>query len=269
MKIPSKAQFGFISAIVFAGVLFLPSISFAANITSVTAFAWGDTLGWVNFSPTNGNVTVTDTAVMGYAWSANYGWINLAPTNGGVVNDGNGNLSGKGWGSATGWIDFTGVSIDSNGEFRGETAPSIVGIINFSCANCLVVTSWKPGSQTTSSSTTTNTSTGNGSSSGGSGSLGYSTILQQPLTQIIYPATDSQHVQLLSSEVQGIQGNSSIYGTALTVSGSNTYSTSTNSKLPIPQEQIVSPKTFSATKEILGGLGILLLIGLILWKLLH
>ena len=128
--------------------LVVPSISFASNVTSTTTYAWGDILGWVNFSPTNGNVTVTDTTVTGYAWSANYGWINLDPTNGGVVNDGQGNLSGKAWGAQTGWIDFTGVTINASGQFTDHTASStLVGVINFSCAKCLVTTTWRPASQ--------------------------------------------------------------------------------------------------------------------------
>src|ERR1039458_10128210 len=107
MNIP-KAQFVFILAFVLA----VPGISYASNVTSTTTYAWGDVLGWVNFSPTNGNVTVTDTAITGYAWSAQYGWINLNPANGGVLNDGHGILSGSAWGAQTGWIDFTGVTID-------------------------------------------------------------------------------------------------------------------------------------------------------------
>jgi hypothetical protein len=149
-----KAQLIFLPVFVLIFGLFLvPGISHAStNITATSS--WGDVLGWVNFGPTNGNVTVTNTTITGYAWSANYGWINLAPTKGGVVNDGNGNLSGKAWGQNTGWIDFTGVSINSSGKFIGQTASSsIAGVINFSCTNCLVTTTWRPASQTTPSST--------------------------------------------------------------------------------------------------------------------
>jgi hypothetical protein len=121
----SKSKF--LLMLVFAltfGFLF-PVASYAAsNVTSTTTYAWGDVLGWVNFGPANGNVTVTNITITGYAWSTNYGWINLAPTNGGVINDGQGNLSGKAWGQNTGWIDFTGVSINSSGKFTGHTASS-------------------------------------------------------------------------------------------------------------------------------------------------
>ena len=164
MKI-SKPQFSVTLAI--ALVFVIPSVSYAStNITATSS--WGNVLGWVNFGPTNGDVTVTDTGITGYAWSANYGWINLAPTNGGVVNDGNGNLSGKAWGQDTGWIEFTGVSINSSGVFTGQTASSpIAGIINFSCANCLVTTSWRPtATSTTSTSTNSSSNTTSNSSSG-------------------------------------------------------------------------------------------------------
>lgn len=118
---------------------------FAGNILSNENLAWGDKLGWINFSPDNGNVTVTDSAITGYAWIANYGWLNLNPDNGKVINDGNGNLSGYAWGENVGWINFTGVIIDPNtGRFSGQTAStSLAGVINFSCDNCLVTTSWR------------------------------------------------------------------------------------------------------------------------------
>ncbi len=127
-------------------LLLLPLIAFAEGMDSSFKFAWSDTLGWVNFNPTNGNVQVFSDRLTGYAWSENYGWINLNPTNGGVINDGNGNLSGYAWGENIGWIDFSNVKINPNtGEFSGYAlilgGPG--GRINFDCNNCKVVTLWR------------------------------------------------------------------------------------------------------------------------------
>jgi len=133
-------------------LVFLPLVSGASPISSVSRFAWGEGAGWVNFSPSNGSVEVTDSGMTGYAWSATLGWINLSPSNGGVANDGKGDLSGFAWGEQTGWIDFDGVSIDSSGVFSGEATSPLVGTINFSCANCLVTTSWRRVGQDASSS---------------------------------------------------------------------------------------------------------------------
>lgn len=127
-------------------LLLLPLMAFAEGMDSSFKFAWSDTLGWVNFNPTNGNVQVFSDRLTGYAWSENYGWINLNPTNGGVQNDGNGNLSGYAWGENIGWIDFSNVKINPDtGEFSGYAlilgGPG--GKINFDCNNCKVVTLWR------------------------------------------------------------------------------------------------------------------------------
>jgi len=127
-------------------LLLLPLMAFAEGMDSSFKFAWSDTLGWINFNPTNGNVQVFSDRLTGYAWSENYGWINLNPTNGGVINDGNGNLSGYAWGENIGWIDFSNVKINPNtGEFSGYAlilgGPG--GRINFDCNNCKVVTLWR------------------------------------------------------------------------------------------------------------------------------
>jgi hypothetical protein len=58
------------------------SFSFATNIDSTNKWAWGTDIGWVNFRPINGNITVSDTQLTGRAWSNNYGWIDMQPTNG-------------------------------------------------------------------------------------------------------------------------------------------------------------------------------------------
>lgn len=124
-------------------ILILPVTAKAAeNIDSVLKYAWGDKLGWINFNPEGGGVTVSNTLLSGYAWSANYGWLNLSSSNAGVVNDGHGNLSGSAWSENLGWINFNGVTI-SNGLFYGQATGSESGTINFSCNHCAVKTSWQ------------------------------------------------------------------------------------------------------------------------------
>lgn len=114
----------------------------AENIDSVLKYAWGDKLGWINFNPEGGGVTVSNTLLSGYAWSANYGWLNLSPSSAGVVNDGHGNLSGQAWSESLGWINFNGVII-SNGLFYGQATGTEAGGINFSCDHCAVKTDWR------------------------------------------------------------------------------------------------------------------------------
>jgi hypothetical protein len=110
-----------------------------------TLYAWGENVGWINFTPAAGpGVTVTTSAVTGFAWGENVGWINLSPSNGGVRNDGVGNLSGFAWGENIGWINFaptgSGVHIEPGGRFVGLAWGENIGWINFNvpgtCDNC-------------------------------------------------------------------------------------------------------------------------------------
>ena len=123
---------------------FAPSV-FAGTISSSYKYAWSNVGGWVNFTPTNSVVTVTNSALTGYVWSENDGWINLSPTRGGVTNNG-GTLGGFAWDQTAGWVDFTGVTIDSAGKFHGQATGANGYAINFSCANCDVRTDWRAGS---------------------------------------------------------------------------------------------------------------------------
>jgi len=116
------------------------------TIDTTNKYAWGENVGWINFGNTNGNIHVTDSAITGYAWIANYGWVNMAPTNSGVTNDAEGNLSGYAWGENVGWIDFENVAINSSGVFTGTASGTVTGTISFTCANCSVVTDWRPAS---------------------------------------------------------------------------------------------------------------------------
>ena len=123
--------------------LFLPlAFAQAGTILSTHKYAWSDNVGYINFE----NVIVGDTALSGYAWSTNTGFIKLNPSLGGVLNDGNGHLSGSAWGEGLGYIDFSGVSINTNtGRFSGTATGTLVGTLTFDCPiYCDVQTDWRP-----------------------------------------------------------------------------------------------------------------------------
>lgn len=151
-------------------LFFLASASVAyasqtsGTIDSTYKYAWGTVAGWINFSPTNGGLTITDSLITGYAWGANTGWINFAAAQSHVTNDSSGTLGGFAWDQGGGWVSFVGVTIDTSGKFHGmATGGTISGasyVINFDCTSCDVRTDWRPAS----SRTTTSSS---GSSSGG------------------------------------------------------------------------------------------------------
>lgn len=122
----------------------------AGNIDATNKWAWGSNIGWINFNPTHGGVTVYDDHLEGYTWAENIGWIRLGAYTGGgahtyandaagtygVNNDGHGNLSGYAWGTNVGWINFnpshSQVTIDPDtGEFDGYAWAENVGWIHF------------------------------------------------------------------------------------------------------------------------------------------
>src|SRR3989339_785749 len=47
------------------------------------------------------------------------------------------------WSENVGWINFSGVSIDSNGNFVGTASGDLIGSLNFDCTNCDVQTDWR------------------------------------------------------------------------------------------------------------------------------
>ena len=126
------------------------------NIDSVYKYAEGvDTPGIkIDFGLFKGdvNVTVTDTGLTGFAWGEKIGWVNLSPADGGVLNNGNGILSGYATTELGGWINFSGVKIDSSGNFLGYATSQNFGRISFNCKNdnsCAtndfkVETDWRP-----------------------------------------------------------------------------------------------------------------------------
>ncbi len=120
-------------------LLSFPVFAFAGTIDATNKYArFLDTDALINFGTTNGNVAVSDTTITGYAWGTDVGWINLAPASGGVVNNGSGVLSGYAWSENTGWINFKptngGVTIDSSGNFNGYAWSELKGWIVFNCA---------------------------------------------------------------------------------------------------------------------------------------
>jgi len=90
------------------------------RIDSTNKWAWGTNIGWINFAPEHGAITVYTDHLEGYAWGENVGWIrvgthegggahtygNTSATDYGVNRDSSGNLSGFAWGTNIGWINF-------------------------------------------------------------------------------------------------------------------------------------------------------------------
>ena len=122
----------------------------AGDAAATNKWAWGTNVGWINFAPTNGGVTVFDDHLEGYAWGENIGWIRLGAYTGGaphtyanadqttygVNNDGAGKLSGYAWGTNVGWINFApangGVTINpATGAFDGYAWGENTGWIHF------------------------------------------------------------------------------------------------------------------------------------------
>ncbi|MCJ7434860.1 MAG: sortase [Anaerolineales bacterium] len=139
-------------ALLMAAMLVIVSVAQAASgyVDPTNKWAWGTNIGWINFAPTHGGVTVYDDHLEGYAWAENVGWIRLGTYTGGgahtyannaantygVNNDGAGNLSGYAWGANIGWINFnpthSQVTINpSTGSFDGYAWGENVGWIHF------------------------------------------------------------------------------------------------------------------------------------------
>ncbi len=134
-------------------ILFLELSSLFAqtgNIDETDKWAWGTNIGWVDFHPQYGGVTVYYDHLEGYAWGENIGWIRLgthttgAPhtyqnnsyDNYGVNHDGSGNLSGFAWSPNVGWINFNHeynpVTINmTTGSFDGYAWGENIGWIHF------------------------------------------------------------------------------------------------------------------------------------------
>ena len=118
------------------------------------------TYGQINFKPTGSTaVTITDAGLSGYAWGDEIGWINFSPTGSGVTLDVNtGVLSGYAYANSGSWINVNptdvgggtnvGVTINSSGQFVGWAWVSGAqgGWMKFDCAasSTCVKTDWRP-----------------------------------------------------------------------------------------------------------------------------
>lgn len=136
------------------------------TVDATDHYAWSENVGWIDFGSSAGNVHITDAALTGSAYSENVGWITLNPPSyGGVTNDGAGNLSGYAWGENVGWVDFSKVTIGSDGVFAGDAYSENIGWITFGTGNNKVSTDWRPTSartDTSSASVSVSTPAANG-----------------------------------------------------------------------------------------------------------
>jgi len=126
------------------------SVSLAdGNIDPANNFAWSENAGWVNFAPSNGNVTVTaGRGLSGYAWAENIGWVKMAAVGSTYQNttkdDWGVHLTGKAlqgfaWSENAGWINFSptdgGVTLKHDGQFDGYAWGENIGWIHFRSAS--------------------------------------------------------------------------------------------------------------------------------------
>ncbi len=136
---------------IFALLLTVTVVLASGSIDSIMKWAWGTNVGWIDFAPEHGGVTVYDDHLEGYAWGENIGWIhmgtcelgspctypNTSAEDYGVNHDGAGKLSGFAWSSNVGWINFDPdgeeqVLIDpQTGDFSGYALGENIGWISF------------------------------------------------------------------------------------------------------------------------------------------
>src|SRR3990167_9845305 len=146
--------FTFCFVILIFTFLFLNFISAATNIDSTYRYAWNDTVGWIDFGYSIGNVYVYSDRLEGYA-SSSVGFIALncdSTPNGNICgtsdfkvsNDGNGYLTGWAYNDAIGWISFDSATAgssytyqvtinSSSGDFSGWAWNDVAGWISFNC----------------------------------------------------------------------------------------------------------------------------------------
>ena len=147
-------KFKFYLATVLFFFCIAPLFAQTGNIDETDKWTWGTNIGWINFHPSNGGVTVYADHLEGYAWAENIGWIRMGTYTGGsphtyqndsnidygVNHDGAGNLSGYTWSTNAGWINFnpthSQVTINmTSGSFDGYAWGENVGWIHFKNAS--------------------------------------------------------------------------------------------------------------------------------------
>jgi hypothetical protein len=141
----------------------------AGLVTDSGSYAWGEAVGWIDFSSSENNpVVVADNALWGYAYGENIGWISLNCHNGQmssttctydykVTNDGSGKLSGYAYGENVGWIHFGTTASDrpygvniTDGDFFGFAYGENIGWVSFNALSSSssipykVSTNWIP-----------------------------------------------------------------------------------------------------------------------------
>ncbi len=155
LKNKKQISWAVILFIILYSLFFIQKIDAITNIDATYRYAWNDTIGWIDFGYSAGNVNVSSTQLTGYA-SSSVGFIALdcatspngnicGTSNFKVSNDGNGNLTGWAYNDAIGWISFdsgTATSTypyqatinNSTGDFSGWAWNDIIGWISFNCA---------------------------------------------------------------------------------------------------------------------------------------
>jgi len=119
-------------------LLLVVGIATTALAATTSGHAWGENIGWVDFS----KVVVEDTALSGYAYGQNIGWISLNCSNTAscgtvqyAVTNTDGVLSGYAWGENIGWVDFGGATISpATGVFDGTLYSQNTGFIVTNCS---------------------------------------------------------------------------------------------------------------------------------------
>lgn len=104
-----------------------PAVGVTVTDNALTGFAWGPTVGWINFSPNGTGVTNTcDGELGGFAWGSGIGWINFSPSYATVppsINTTTGEITGQVWSPQHGWIELASQEPGSIG-LRTEWRPS-------------------------------------------------------------------------------------------------------------------------------------------------
>lgn len=146
------------------------TVSATGTIDSVYRYAWNDSVGWIDFGYSAGNVNVNDAQLTGYAYSTNIFEIaldcatspvgNICLTSNFKVNrdSATGDLTGWAWNDNIGWISFCGNASSgstwdgskwvcpasptyqvktstSTGAFTGWAWNDDIGWISFNCSD--------------------------------------------------------------------------------------------------------------------------------------
>ena len=118
------------------------------KISEKQKYAWGENAGWIDFHPGRAGPKIGSNVLAGWILIKKLGWVHLGdgrPRNGyrysnrdrrdyGINNDGEGNLTGWGWGENIGWINFDEIRINREGIFSGSANSPKIGLILFNCA---------------------------------------------------------------------------------------------------------------------------------------